>query len=102
MNFELSSPFSPTGDQPEAIAALSDGIKSGVPFQTLLGVTGSGKTFTIANVIKEVRKPTLILSHNKTLAAQLYSEFKALPAGGLPADDGHLHRKGFADQRRDR
>ena len=77
MNFELSSPFSPTGDQPEAIAALSDGIKSGVPFQTLLGVTGSGKTFTIANVIKEVRKPTLILSHNKTLAAQLYSELKA-------------------------
>ena len=77
MNFELSSPFRPTGDQPEAIAALSDGIKSGVPFQTLLGVTGSGKTFTIANVIKEVRKPTLILSHNKTLAAQLYSEFKA-------------------------
>ena len=77
MNFELSSPFSPTGDQPEAIAALSDGIKSGVPFQTLLGVTGPGKTFTIANVIKEVRKPTLILSHNKTLAAQLYSEFKA-------------------------
>ena len=77
MNFELSSPFSPTGDQPEAIAALSDGIKSGVPFQTLLGVTGSGKTFTIANVIKEVRKPTFILSHNKTLAAQLYSEFKA-------------------------
>ena len=77
MNFELSSPFSPTGDQPEAIAALSDGIKSGVPFQTLLGVTGSGKTFTIANVIKEVRKPTLILSHNKTLAAQLYSAFKA-------------------------
>ena len=77
MNFELSSPFSPTGDQPEAIAALSDGIKSGVPFQTLLGVTGSGKTFTIANVIKEVRKPTLILSHNKTLAAQLCSEFKA-------------------------
>lgn len=77
MNFELSSPFSPTGDQPDAIAALSEGIKSGVPFQTLLGVTGSGKTFTIANVIKEVQKPTLILSHNKTLAAQLYSEFKA-------------------------
>ena len=77
MNFELSSPFKPTGDQPEAIAALSEGLKSGVPFQTLLGVTGSGKTFTIANVIKEVQKPTLILSHNKTLAAQLYSEFKA-------------------------
>ena len=75
--FVLHSKYKPTGDQPEAIAALSDGIKSGVPFQTLLGVTGSGKTFTIANVIKEVRKPTLILSHNKTLAAQLYSEFKA-------------------------
>ncbi len=77
MNFELTSPFSPTGDQPEAIAALTDGLRSGVPFQTLLGVTGSGKTFTIANVIKEVQRPTLILSHNKTLAAQLYSEFKA-------------------------
>lgn len=77
MNFELSSPFSPTGDQPEAIAALTEGLKSGIPFQTLLGVTGSGKTFTIANVIKEIQKPTLILSHNKTLAAQLYSEFKA-------------------------
>ena len=57
MNFEISSSFSPTGDQPEAIAALSEGIKSGVPFQTLLGVTGSGKTFTIANVIKEVQRP---------------------------------------------
>lgn len=77
MNFEISSPFSPTGDQPEAIAALTQGIRMGVPFQTLLGVTGSGKTFTIANVIKEVQRPTLILSHNKTLAAQLYSEFKA-------------------------
>lgn len=77
MNFELTSPFSPTGDQPEAIASLSEGIRTGVPFQTLLGVTGSGKTFTIANVIKEIQKPTLILSHNKTLAAQLYSEFKS-------------------------
>jgi excinuclease ABC subunit B len=77
MNFELSSPFSPTGDQPEAIAALTEGLRSGLPYQTLLGVTGSGKTFTIANVIKEVQRPTLILSHNKTLAAQLYSEFKA-------------------------
>ena len=76
MNFELSSAFSPTGDQPEAIAALAEALKSGIPYQTLLGVTGSGKTFTIANVIKEVQKPTLILSHNKTLAAQLYSEFK--------------------------
>ncbi|MDL2266258.1 excinuclease ABC subunit UvrB [Parabacteroides sp. OttesenSCG-928-G07] len=77
MNFEISSTFSPTGDQPEAIAALSDGIRNNVPFQTLLGVTGSGKTFTIANVIQEVQRPTLILSHNKTLAAQLYSEFKS-------------------------
>ena len=77
MKFELTSPFSPTGDQPEAIVALSEGLKSGVPFQTLLGVTGSGKTFTIANVIQEVQRPALILSHNKTLAAQLYSEFKA-------------------------
>ncbi len=81
MNFELSSPFSPTGDQPEAIAALTEGVRSGVPYQTLLGVTGSGKTFTIANVIREVQKPTLILSHNKTLAAQLYSEFKAFFPG---------------------
>ncbi len=77
MLFELSSSFSPTGDQPEAIAALTEGIRCGVPYQTLLGVTGSGKTFTIANVIKEVQCPTLILSHNKTLAAQLYSEFKS-------------------------
>lgn len=77
MNFDLSSPFKPTGDQPEAIAALTEGLQNGVPFQTLLGVTGSGKTFTIANVIKNVQRPTLILSHNKTLAAQLYSEFKA-------------------------
>ena len=76
MKFELSSPYTPTGDQPEAIAALSEGLKNGIPFQTLLGVTGSGKTFTIANVIERVQKPTLVLSHNKTLAAQLYSEFK--------------------------
>lgn len=77
MKFEITSQFEPTGDQPEAIKSLSEGIKDGVPFQTLLGVTGSGKTFTIANVIKNVQKPTLILSHNKTLAAQLYSEFKS-------------------------
>jgi excinuclease ABC subunit B len=77
MNFELSSPFVPTGDQPEAIAALLSGLKSGVPYQTLLGVTGSGKTFTVANVIADIQRPTLVLSHNKTLAAQLYSEFKA-------------------------
>ncbi len=76
MKFELISEYKPTGDQPEAIKQLTDGIKSGVKAQTLLGVTGSGKTFTIANVIKEINKPTLILSHNKTLAAQLYGEFK--------------------------
>lgn len=76
MNFELTSTYKPTGDQPEAIAQLTEGIRHGLPAQTLLGVTGSGKTFTIANVIANVNKPTLILSHNKTLAAQLYSEFK--------------------------
>ncbi len=77
MDFQLTSEYLPTGDQPDAIAALSEGFNSGVPYQTLLGVTGSGKTFTIANVIQQIQKPTLVLSHNKTLAAQLYSEFKA-------------------------
>ena len=77
MNFELVSDYQPTGDQPEAIAQLTEGVKAGVPAQTLLGVTGSGKTFTIANVVKNINKPTLILSHNKTLAAQLYGEFKS-------------------------
>ncbi|MDE6240148.1 MAG: excinuclease ABC subunit UvrB, partial [Muribaculaceae bacterium] len=76
MDFKLHSQYKPTGDQPQAIAQLAEGVNDGVPAQTLLGVTGSGKTFTMANVIKEVKKPTLILSHNKTLAAQLYSEFK--------------------------
>ena len=76
MDFELVSDYQPTGDQPEAIAQLTEGVLEGAPAQTLLGVTGSGKTFTIANVIKNVNKPTLILSHNKTLAAQLYGEFK--------------------------
>ena len=76
MDFELVSAFSPTGDQPKAIAEIVKGFKSGVPAQTLQGVTGSGKTFTMANVIKELNRPTLILSHNKTLAAQLYGEFK--------------------------
>ena len=74
--FKLHSKFEPTGDQPQAIEYLSDGIKSGEKFQTLLGVTGSGKTFTMANIIKEVQRPTLVLAHNKTLAGQLYSEFK--------------------------
>lgn len=77
MEFELESSFLPTGDQPQAIAQLTEGIKQGVHAQTLLGVTGSGKTFTIANVIKNIGRPTLVLSHNKTLAAQLYSEFKS-------------------------
>lgn len=76
MNFQLVSEFEPTGDQPQAIKELVDGISQGVTDQTLLGVTGSGKTFTVANVIKEIERPTLILSHNKTLAAQLYGEFK--------------------------
>lgn len=76
MDFKISSDYKPTGDQPQAIEQLSAGIKDGIQAQTLLGVTGSGKTFTMANVIQQVKKPTLILSHNKTLAAQLYSEFK--------------------------
>ena len=76
MEFKLVSEFSPTGDQPQAIQELSEGINTGEKFQTLLGVTGSGKTFTVANVIQEVKKPILVLAHNKTLAAQLYSEFK--------------------------
>ncbi len=76
MKFKISSTYVPTGDQPEAIKQLVEGIERGDKFQTLLGVTGSGKTFTVANVIEKVEKPTLVLSHNKTLAAQLYSEFK--------------------------
>ena len=77
MDFQIESPFEPTGDQPQAIKKLSEGILSGDKYQSLLGVTGSGKTFTVANVINEVKRPTLILSHNKTLAAQLYQEFKS-------------------------
>lgn len=76
MDFKLTSQYKPTGDQPEAIAELVKGVNDGLPAQVLLGVTGSGKTFTMANVIQQVKRPTLILSHNKTLAAQLYSEFK--------------------------
>ena len=74
--FKLHSDYKPTGDQPQAIEKLSNGIKEGKKFQTLLGVTGSGKTFTMANIIEKVQKPTLVLAHNKTLAGQLYSEFK--------------------------
>ena len=76
--FDLVSKFKPSGDQPEAIKELSDGIKDGKKYQVLLGATGTGKTFTIANVIKEVNKPTLVLAHNKTLAGQLYSELKEI------------------------
>lgn len=75
-HFELVSEYSPTGDQPQAIEKLVEGFKEGNQFQTLLGVTGSGKTFTMANVIQKLNKPTLIIAHNKTLAAQLYSEMK--------------------------
>ena len=76
MQFKLHSDYQPTGDQPEAIEALVKGFQEGNQFQTLLGVTGSGKTFTMANVIEKLNKPTLVIAHNKTLAAQLYSEFK--------------------------
>ena len=76
MPFHLKAPFKPTGDQPNAIKQLVRGIEDGIQAQTLLGVTGSGKTFTMANVIQETQKPTLIMSHNKTLVAQLYGEFK--------------------------
>ena len=77
MKFQLVSDFKPMGDQPAAIASLVNGINDQEKYQTLLGVTGSGKTFTIANVVEQVQVPTLVLAHNKTLAAQLYSEFKA-------------------------
>ena len=74
--FELKSDYKPTGDQPEAINHLVDGLNANYKYQILKGVTGSGKTFTVANVIQKVNKPTLVLAHNKTLAAQLYTEFK--------------------------
>jgi excinuclease ABC subunit B len=76
MDFKLVSEYEPTGDQPQAIKQLAEGVERGEPHQTLLGVTGSGKTFTMANVIARVQRPTLVLSHNKTLAAQLYGELK--------------------------
>ena len=76
MEFKLHAPYKPTGDQPRAIEKLVQGFEEGNQFETLVGVTGSGKTFTMANIIQHVQKPTLIISHNKTLAAQLYSEMK--------------------------
>lgn len=118
MDFKLVSDYKPTGDQPEAIEQLVSSLRGHSRHNTLLGVTGSGKTFTMANVIAQLNKPTLILSHNKTLAAQLYGEFKnffpenasrvfrlllrLLPTGSLFADDRYLHRKGPVDQRGDR
>ncbi|MBO7114868.1 MAG: DEAD/DEAH box helicase family protein, partial [Bacteroidaceae bacterium] len=109
MEFKLVSLFKPTGDQPQAIQQLTEGLLNGAHAQTLLGVTGSGKTFTIANVIKNLGRPTLVLSHNKTLAAQLYSEFKAFfpqnaveyyvsyydyyqPEAYLPATDTYIEK----------
>ena len=110
MDFKLTSKYKPTGDQPEAIIELTEGIRRGDPAQVLLGVTGSGKTFTIANVIANVNKPTLILSHNKTLAAQLYQEMKSFfpenaveyyvsyydyyqPEAYLPASDTYIEKE---------
>ena len=76
MDFKIAADFEPTGDQPTAIETMTRSIQSGAKYQTLLGVTGSGKTFTMANIIERTQKPTLVIAHNKTLAAQLYSEFK--------------------------
>ena len=118
VEFQLASPFEPAGDQPAAIAALTAGVRDGRHTQVLMGVTGSGKTFTMANVIQQIQRPTLVLSHNKTLAAQLYSEFKEffpqqrrplfrqllrlLPAGSLYPAARYLHRKRRLDQSRNR
>lgn len=74
--FKVVSKYKPTGDQPQAIEKIADGFQKGLKFQTLLGVTGSGKTFTMANIIEKIQKPTLVIAHNKTLAAQLYNELK--------------------------
>ncbi len=114
MDFKLVSDFKPTGDQPEAIRQLVDGFQQGMPYQTLLGVTGSGKTFTVANAIAQLNRPVLVLSHNKTLAAQLYGEFKQffpenaveyfrillrlLSTRSVFAGERYLHRKRFIDQ----
>ena len=110
-HFELVSQYKPTGDQPQAIEDLVKGFKEGNQCQTLLGVTGSGKTFTMANVIQQINKPTLVIAHNKTLAAQLYGEFKEffpnnaveyfvsylrlLPAGAYVPSSDNLHCEGF-------
>ena len=113
--FKLVAPYAPNGDQPQAIQELVDGINNGVKEQTLLGATGTGKTFTIANVIQEVNKPTLVLAHNKTLAGQLYGELKEFfpdnaveyfvsyydyyqPEAYVPASD-YVYREGIERQR---
>ena len=118
MGFQVESSYKPKGDQSQAIGKLIKAVEAGNRHQTLLGVTGSGKTFTVANVIREVERPTLVISHNKTLAAQLYSEFKQFfphnaveyfvsyfdyyqPEAYIPAHR-HLHREGLLDQRGDR
>ena len=90
MKFELHSKFNPTGDQPQAIESLTEGVLDGIRTQVLVGVTGSGKTFTMANVIKNVNRPTLVIAHNKTLAAQLCNEFKE-----LHTFNRYLYRKGY-------
>ena len=118
-DFKINSNFQPNGDQPSAIRELSEGIIRGDKYQTLLGVTGSGKTFTIANVIEKVQKPTLIMSHNKTLAAQLYNEFKQLfpnnaveffisyydyyqPEAYLPVTDTHIDKEATINEEIDK
>lgn len=114
--FEVVSPYQPTGDQPTAIESIADGIESGLRHQVLLGVTGSGKTYTMAKIIERVNRPTLVLAHNKTLVGQLCNEFRELfpkkprgvfrillrlfPARSVYRSDGHLYRKGPRDKRR--
>ena len=117
MEFKLHAPFKPTGDQPEAIEKLAQGVKMGLDEQVLLGVTGSGKTFTMASVIEKVQRPTLVLAHNKTLAAQLCAEFKEFfPENAVEyfvsyydyyqpeayPPHRHLYRQGCLDERGDR
>ena len=97
MKFELRSKFNPTGDQPQAIQSLTEGVLDGIRTQVLVGVTGSGKTFTMANVIKNVNRPTLVIAHNKTLAAQLCNEFKEFfPNNRVEYFvNRYLYRKGY-------
>src|SRR5258707_5966892 len=119
MNFKLLSPFTPQGDQPEAIRQLTESVIAGTRDQVLLGVTGSGKTFTIAKVIEEVNRPTLILSHNKTLAAQLFQEFRSFfpnnaveyfvsyydyyqPEAYVPATDTYIEKETSINEEIDR